>query len=253
MRNVLTLAAAVGLLAGLAGRAAADEAAQAVIDKAVKAHGGIDNLKKFKDTAVHVKAKANINQGGGIEANMEVFAGDKKFKQVLQFNINGMDITQVTCYDGKELWVAINGKVAMTIKDEKELAAVKEEAQADELAGLVLLKDKGVELSVIGDDKVDGKAVVGVRVSRKDRKDVSMYFDKETGLLVKTKSRMTDFLTKQEVEQEKILSDHKEDNGIKRAGKVLINRDGNKLLEAEILEVKFLDKLADDTFNKPSD
>src|SRR5262245_66655771 len=128
MRNVLTLAV-VGLLLGLTNRAAADEAAQAVIDKAIKAHGGLDNLKKLKDASFQLKGKMTIAQGGGIDATMEMFAGGKKFKQVLQFNVNGMDITQIVCYDGKEMWIAFNGKVVMTVSDEKELDAIKEDIE----------------------------------------------------------------------------------------------------------------------------
>ena len=42
------------------------------------------------------------------------------------------------------------------------------------------MKEKGYELSLIGEDKVEGKKVVGVRVSKKDQKDISLYFDAET-------------------------------------------------------------------------
>ena len=54
----------------------------------------------------------NINVMGGIDATMEMFAGDKKFKQELKFSIMGMDFTQVVCYDGKEMWIALNGMLS---------------------------------------------------------------------------------------------------------------------------------------------
>ena len=55
-----------------------------------------------------------------------------------------------------------------------------------------LLKEKGYELSLIGEDKVEGKKVVGVRVTKKDQKDISLFFDKETGLLAKLEYRGAD-------------------------------------------------------------
>src|SRR5206468_1711063 len=122
------------------------------------------------------------------------------------------DFTQTVCFDGKEMWIAVNGKVIMTIKD-KDLDIVKETMQAEEVAGLVLQKEKGLELSLIGDDKVNDKPVVGVRVARKDKKDVSLFFDKETGLLAKVENRGVNFLTKAEVTQARVMSDYKEVGG----------------------------------------
>src|SRR5262249_27933703 len=237
------------------GRAAADDAAaQAVIDKAIKAHGGLENLKKHKDSSATVKAKATLYMPVNVEGTMEVFAGNKKFKHVFQFTIMGTDVNQVTVYDGKEFWVSVNNKIVLETKDDKDLQAIRDEIRTEELAGLVMLKekDKGIELSLVGDDKVEGKDVVGVRVSAKDARDITMYFDKETGLLAKVANKTIDFNSKMEVDQEKLMSDYKEFDGMKRPGKITLNREGKKFLEMEIQEVKFVDKFADDTFAKPN-
>src|SRR5260370_30988043 len=137
------------------------------------------------------------------------------------------------------------------LKKEEELAPIKEAIFAEEAAGLALLGSKDIELSIIGESKVDDTPVVGVRVSKKGHKDVSLYFDKTTHLLRKVESRGMDFQTQMEVAQERIMSDYKERNGVKRPTKVIVNNDGKKVADLEILETKIVDKLDDDTFDKP--
>ena len=68
-----------------------------------------------------------------------------------------------------------------------------------------LVKDKGYELSLIGESKVEDKPAVGVLVKSKDHNDVSLFFDKETGLLAKLEHRTTDPTSGKEVTEERII------------------------------------------------
>ncbi len=247
-RVVLTLAALTIALGGAA--RAEDVDAKKVIEKAIKAHGGAETLAKFKDKSTILKGKMNINVMGGLDATMEMFAGGKKFKQVLRFSVMGMDFTQEVGFDGKEMWIALNGKVIMTITG-KDLDAIKESIHAEEMAGLALLGDKGLEFSTIGESKLGDQELIGIRVSKKDHKDVSLFFDKKTGLLAKMENRNLDFQTKEEVNEERIVHDYKDIDGLKRPTRVVMNRDGKKFIEMEITEQKFVDRLDDGTFDKP--
>jgi hypothetical protein len=53
------------------------------------------------------------------------------------------------------------------------------------------------------------------------------------------------------VAEERIILEYQDVDGMKSAKKVLVNRDGKKFTEAEVLEVKFLDKVDDAEFTKP--
>jgi hypothetical protein len=227
-----------------------DVDAQKIIDKAIDAHGGAELLAKNKDKAGLAKGKMNINQMGGIEAQMESFIGDKKFKHILDFTIMGMNINQVVGYDGKEMWIALNGKVIMNVNG-KDLDPIKDAIYAEELAGLVMLKEKGLELSVIGESKLGEQDLVGIRVSKKDHKDVSLHFDKKSGLLTKIDYRNLDFLTREEVAEERILQDYKKVDGLMQPSRIVLNRDGKKFVDMEITEIKYVDKLDDSVFAKP--
>src|SRR5262249_31781195 len=136
--------------------------------------------------------------------------------------------------------------------DENLLEIVKDSLYGMRLAQQVfVLKDKSYELALLGEVKVNDRPAVGVKVSSKGRKDVNMYFDKETGLMAKFEHRTRDAMSGQEVGEERIILEYKEVDGLKTAKKVLVNRDGKKFLEAEVNEVKFLDQLDDAEFGKP--
>src|SRR5437764_1190135 len=77
----------------------------------------------------------------------------------------------------------------------------------------------------------------GVTVSSKGRRDVNLYFDKVSGLLVKSECRVEDD-NGQEVTEETLLDDYKEVQGTKQAMKLTIKRDGNLYLECEITECR---------------
>jgi hypothetical protein len=241
----------VAVAVAIAGAARADDTdAKKVIEKAIVAHGGADALAKLKDKAAIVKGKMSIDQAGGIEATLESFASNKKFKHVIEGSVMGQNFTQIVCYDGKEMWIAIGGKVIMTITG-KDLEPIKEQIHAEELAGLALFGEKGLEFSVVGDSKVGENEVVGIKVSKKDYKDVTLFFDKKTGLLAKSEYRGLDFQTKNEVNEEKVLHDYKKVDGVLRPSRIVVNRDGKKFLEMEFTEQKHVDKLDDGTFDKP--
>ncbi|HEV3145083.1 MAG TPA: hypothetical protein VGZ47_14430 [Gemmataceae bacterium] len=249
MRTTLFALAGVALV--FSGAARADDLdAQKVIDKAIAAHGGAEVLAKNKDKAAMAKGKMNIDIMGGLDSTLESFIGDDKFKHVMDLTIMGRNFNQVVCYDGKEMWIAVNGKVVMTIKG-KDLDPLKEAIYSEKLAGLAFLKEKGIEFSLIGESKLGEQELIGIRVSKKDHKDVNLHFDKKTGMLTKVESRNLDFQSGQEVAEERILQDYKDLDGQKQPRRIIINRDGKKFVEMELTEMKLVDKLDDSVFAKP--
>jgi hypothetical protein len=55
----------------------------------------------------------------------------------------------------------------------------------------------------------------------------------------------------QEVDEERIIKEYQDTDGPKTAKKVLVNHDGKKYLELEVLEVKYPDEIDDSDFQKP--
>jgi hypothetical protein len=129
--------------------------------------------------------------------------------------------------------------------------ALKEAGDMFKMARLLPLRDKAYELSALGESKVNGKAAVGLRVAKKGVKDVNLYFDKESGLMAKVERRTLDVSSGQEVTEERIITEYQKIDNMPVAKKVTVNRDGKKFMEAEVVEVKLLEKIDDAEFTVP--
>jgi len=256
MRRLLLPLLSAALLFGFTpGARAADDDVKAIITKALKAMGGEERVLKYK--AAQVKSKGTIVlMGTELEFTQDISTmRPDKLKDTLELSKGGTPVvTRTLWYNGDKLTIEANGKEVPLkedmIKAIKEL--FKEVGHMGNVSTLVpLLKEKDFELSLIGDEKVEGKAVVGVLVKSKGHKDVSLYFNKETGLLAKVQRRTVKEGTETEVSEERIIKEYgKEKDGLPVVKKILVKHDGEKFIEAEVIETKHLEKLDDSEFKK---
>jgi hypothetical protein len=249
MFRALTLAASVALVLAPAAARAADEPKD-ILAKAIKAHGGEELLTKNKAGQLKTKGKITLPGVGETEFTQEVsYMIPDKFREAMELTIMGNALNTLTLVNGDKLTIEVNGK-AIDVPDQAK-ASLKDAGHIMQVARLVPLKDKKYELSLIGEDKVEGKKVVGVRVSLKDQKDVSVYFDKETGLMAKLEYRGAEPGTGKEVTEERIITEYKKNkDGVSVPKKIVIKHDGKQFLEAEVVEATYLEKLDDDVFKK---
>jgi outer membrane lipoprotein-sorting protein len=249
MRQTARLLAALGLLLGLAAPGRAADEAAAIIDKAVKAHfpKGMDT----KNQGLRTKSKGTLHIAGmdlAFTQDVAVQSPDK-FKEVMELTVMDKAVTVTSVYNGKEAWIRAGDQdVKVT---EEILTEFKEAAYGMGLMQGVFLKDKSVTFTLVGEVKVKGKAAVGVTASRKGNKDINLYFDKETGLLAKVEMRRRDLMSGEEVTEERIITEYQDADGRKVAKKVEVLRDGKAFLEAEVTELKVLEKVDDSEFARP--
>lgn len=117
---------------------------------------------------------------------------------------------------------------------------------------LLELKDSKFKTEAVDDVKVDGKQAAGVKVIGPKGKDFTIYFDKQTGLPVKSVADEPDPESPGQVfTQETYYSDYQDFGGIKQAKKVELKRDGKTYIKMELMDFKVLDKVDDKTFAKP--
>jgi hypothetical protein len=249
MRRCLCSTLVLSLLLAGAPAARGQGEAKAILDKALKAHGGLDKINKVK--AVQTKAKGTID----VQGNMVNFTQEStvqtpdKLKETVHISIMGQQLDITTIYNGKEGWVNVRG---MTINLEGALLdAVKDAIETMTLTRLAFVGGKDYELAPLGETKVNDRPAVGVKVSQKGHKDVNLYFDKETGLLSKIEHRVKDPMGGQEINEERIILEYQDIEGMKAAKKILVHRDGKKYMEAEVTEAKYFDKIDDSEFAKP--
>lgn len=249
MRRMVPLFVAIPMLFGLALASAGGDEAGAILDKAIKAHG----LKGKADQTPGYRAK---NKGTIHVANLDLeFSQDisvqvpDKFKEVMEMTVMGNKVMVTTVFNGKEGWIKANN-MDVPVKDEL-LAEFKEVAYSMTLAQGLFLKDKAIKLGLLGEVQVKGKPAVGLRVSKEGHKELAFYFDKGTGLMAKMERRARDFMSGQEVTEERIITEYQDLKGRKIAKKAEIMRDGKLFLEVEVVEAQFVDKLGDAEFAKP--
>ena len=251
MRPTRRAVLALGFVFAVAVPARADDAADArkLIEKAVKAHGGQAALDKFPGTTAKLKGTF-YGQGDGLAVTGTVTAAGPDQQRIdLEIEAGGQTIPVVIVVAGDKGWTKLVKDLKQFDKD--ELAEAKEQAYAGWVSTLAPLKGKQFTFATTGEIKVENRPALGVKVSSKGHRDVDLYFDKETGLLVKTETIVKDDTTGQEVTEESFPGEYKEVQGTKQAMKFLTKRDGKKFLEGEITSIELFEKPDASLFAKP--
>ncbi len=246
MRTLFVTAVALLLVASPSH--AADDPAT-IVDKAIKAMGGAEKLGKYK--AEQWKAKGSMEMMG-----MKMTYTADYFVQrpgQMRFDVNvdagGMKMTFSAATDGKIAWQQSGNMLEeMPAKKSK---AFHHQVYTMQLCQLLPLKEKEYTLSMADELKVDGSDAVGIKVSRKDHPDVTMYFDKKSNLLVKFKTMVWDEFTDEDIIQEVYFKDYKEREGVKYFEKLIIHRDGKPFIVEEFTGQKSLEKIDPKVFAKP--
>lgn len=243
-----TFACFVGIvLLGCVARA--DDDAMAVVDKAIKAHGGEDKLAKNRAGQWNGKGTMTaVGRTFAYSGTYYVQFPDKlRFDMDAEFMDMKMKLTVVS--DGKKAWEAADGMVREMAKEKFE--EFEHTRYGIHLCQLLPLKEKEYTLKATSEAKVNDKLALGVKVARKGKREVTLFFDKESGVLVKLQTKVKDeFAGWKEVKQENYF-EFKDMDGLKVMHKMTIKRDGMLFIEEEFSEQKVLTRVPADLFAKP--
>jgi hypothetical protein len=245
MRKSSALFVACALLLGWASVAwSGGDTGRAIVAKAVKAAGGQANIAKFQSGTWKEKG-TYYGMGDGLPyTGVYAMQAPEKFRM----EIKGVF---VKILNGKKGWTIAGGKAQEMKKAEVESEQVNQ--RAGFVASLVPLKDKAFQIKATGSAKVKGKEASGVEVSRKDYPTVKLYFDKKTSLLAMSAYKVKDAEQNfKEVLMEVYFDDYRDLDGAKVAHKFVLNRDGKKFVEAEMMEIKGTKKLDAKLFAPPA-
>jgi hypothetical protein len=198
-----------------ASAAFAQDGARAIVEKAIQAQGGEAKVSKLRTMRIKVEGTTDLVPG---QPNLPFTIEDTwqmpgRYKTSSTFQLEGRKFTQTQVIDGDKGSMQSNGQTQDLPKE--AVTEMKEQKNAEDLDRLGFLKEKGIELSVLDEIKVDGRPAVGILVNSKGRRDVKLYFDKASGLLVKREHRVLDPASGKEVQQEVIFSDYQEKDGLK--------------------------------------
>jgi len=223
----------------------ADEQTQvrAIIGKAIKAQGGAERLQKLPaQTWEESGTYYGLGQTTPYKASIAAH-----YPARVKIDVENVYTAAI---DGDRGWMTSKGETRDLRKD--LLADRREEQYADWVSTLLPLRDKKFKLALYNDTVVESKPAAGVRVSWKESRGLNLYFDKESGLLVKTEQQVNSQEQQgQEVMQEIIFTEFEDVQGMKFPMKTVTRRNGKQFLKVTRTEVKRLEKLDDSLFTRP--
>ncbi len=242
---------AMGFLAVAVNLAQADDQdVKAVVEKGLKALGGEEKLAKIEAYSWQSKGKISFNDNDNEITLKGTAQGLDHYRGEFEGDFDGNKIQGITVVNGGKGWRKFNDNLMEL--DADALASEKRNVYMNVVATTLmpLNKGKGFKAESAGEEKVGDKPAIVLKVTGPDGKDFRLFFDKESGLPVKSEATVTGF-DGGEVRQESIYRDYKDFHGIKKATKIEINRDGKKFIQQEITAFKVEDKVDAETFAEP--
>lgn len=253
MRQFL-LAVAV-LVSCLAARADDAADARAIVERAIKARG--DKPADKLPPAVRWEEKITMKIDPTAKENIVLnttwtVAPPDKMRVDMKINFSGNEFEASYVLNGEMLWMIVQG--AVQEDGNNQLGQALRDMNRMWASSLTpLVADEGFKLSTANETKVNGKPAAGVEVREGKRPVMTLYFDKETGLLVKSAARVKDITTGDvEVLEEAVLSGYKETaDGRKYHTQTSVTRDGKPFYTSERTEPKLLKAADPKLFEKP--
>jgi hypothetical protein len=171
------------------------------------------------------------------------------FKSVVRLTFGEKTQTIVHLFDGDRATIVVDGQTQPVTTT--HTSQLRQTLQLNQALRLVpLLADPTFQLTPLGETNINGRPALGVRVMGHGQRDVRLFFDRSSGLLVKTE-QLLDGVGGKDVRNEAFYSHYRELGGYLRPGKITALRDGVKVMEAELLDAQPLEYVAPIEFVRP--
>jgi len=234
------------LVLGFGGRAAADDAT-AIVDRAIRATAGSEERLAKRKLCVRTGQGSMFLPAGIVPATRECHMNlPEQIKWAGQIGPPGQQQPFVFCLNGLKGWMLLNGGRSDMTQSQYE--AVQDEAYFLWVATLLPLKNKGMTLTELKEQSVNGQPARGVKVEARGRPAVQLYFNKADGLLVKGVFSIRE--SSGEVTREMLFSDFKEFEGVRLPTKMVTTQYGRKIEEWTVERYRFPDKIEPAVFAK---
>jgi hypothetical protein len=241
MRDLRTPALALLLTFTTLGVGRGADDPRAILDAAIKAHGG-DRLARTQKQIRTVKGTLVLETGKvplGAEFTMQL---PDRTRATFDLEPGGRKLHMLLVLNGKQGW----GVSAGVVRDltPGELDDLREDSYDAWVETLWPLRDKAFRLMPLPETKINDRPAVGIKVAREGHGDVALFFDKQSHLLVR-RARAG------KSAKESVYSDFKEFDGLKLPTHVVETKDGKKTTELTITGYRFPERLDESLFAKP--
>lgn len=226
---------------------AAQDKPEDVIKTAIKAHGGLDALKKYPAGNSKIAGKVIAGKAELPFTGTLAFSIPGKVRVEMTIEAGGQKTTLVQVVNGDKVKQTENGK-ASTLADgvKNEL---RESAVIQEMSLLYPLLDPAkYTLTADKDATYDGHECAVVVVKGKDLKETRLAFDKKTGTLTALQRKGLN-PQQQSVDELTVFSDYKTIDGMVVPMKSKVSHNGQPFLEITVTDYKPLEKADDKLFS----
>lgn len=222
---------------------------RAVVTKAIEAHGGAANLKRYQAFKFSAKGKVYGTKGAADMSFQLACEWPDRARVTSVFESRGRQHTMLVALDGPREWTTVDGKAGGVSKE--VLAERREILHADWIASLRPLLDGTMTLASAREERIEGRPAVGVTVSDKGHRPVKLFFDKETGLLLKAELPRKHWESTGEGVEDYMYSGYRMIQGVKFPMRISIRENGKLVAEHERTDVILLERLEQRLFEKP--
>ncbi len=240
MRKVCILAC-LALMAGLPALAAA-ETAEEIVAKYAEALGGrekVESIQTWKAT------------GKSLRMGMEFpFIRYQKAPNLMRTEVDIQGAQMIVAFDGSKGWMINPMTGSQDPIQMPEVESKMTEIESCIMDPLLDYKNKGYTIELVGEDDVEGTAVLHVRVETKQDLIMDYYLDAEYYLPIKQTQKIT-----QEgnvIEMDNYFSDYKDVGGVLQFHAIETRMGGQTLSQVQIETLEFNVEVDESIFVMPA-
>jgi len=243
MRTVILATSVLIVVSGVR----ADDPA-AVVEKAIQATATSElRLQRLTNVVRTDRGTLFLPGGNWLADRVAYFALPDRLKYEATMTVAGQKQATIMALNGPLGWHHSNGQLVNLTQPQAD--ALKE----GDLTGWALLtlrplREKGAKLKSLPDTKINGKAAVGVTLSKSGRPDAQFYFDAATDLPLRITFQLREGGADS---RQQDLDVYKAFDGIRLPTQITVWQNRQKIEEWTVLNYKFPDRLADKLFVKP--
>jgi hypothetical protein len=219
---------------GMAARAQ-EPRPEEIIDKAIRAHGGEEKLTDL--SAFTLKERMVYPDAVTWDTQIAVqLPGRYRWERTT--SSGGKSSTSLIVLDGDQGWMKLSDHVTpypRTFIESTWKYTLPYEGPRSILRLRARQKNPACQFTTAGEGTVEGRPVVGLRMKLEGGPEATWYFDKESGLLLKTEQRTKRFEGEDSV-QVTLYGDYQTFNGFPMARKVTSLRDGKLASTTELID-----------------
>jgi hypothetical protein len=171
-----------------------------------------------------------------------------KSKSLINLDANGQEIKIVQIVNGDKFHMTLAGQ-EMDLDDNAKLELTESQMLARVMNLYPLLEEKGFETKLSEEKtKIDGKETYVLTVKHEKLSESKLFFDAKSFLVVRVEREGANG-SGQRGKQEWTISDYKKQDGLFVPMKTKVLHDGKAFLEAEVTEMKLVEKIDKSEFD----